>query len=253
MQNKTTFSDLSPLGPPSSLFQEEAKLSRSLILNEFRSLPIPFGAALEKHFLARADTRNTGEVIPWLIADMIGVERSKSVERLASAWFLLHAYLLVVDDLLDEPAIENRPLLQIASGLCLQRALTGMFEVVPTALQSSQKVNQYFAKTAEAVRAELLGSDNCTAPDPTQLCQRMPGFKLWALFLLQSEEDRLVDFEASAVMLDEFVNGFQLLDDLIDWEDDWRQGRNSFLLHETFSRLERMGLHRAIDRPSVST
>ena len=158
----------------------------STLLMEFSLLPKPFDQILEDHYRNRSQAKTVGLFIPWVIADMVGFVSIPKMKKLIPSWLLLHAYILLVDDLVDEEASVNHFSLQIASGLLLQKSLSNLFSLVPSAIQSIDKINEYFNETAVAVNTEISAVSG--KPDPKELYKKMSIFKVWMFFLLYSED-----------------------------------------------------------------
>ncbi len=222
-------------------FSTQIESCRDSLFKEFNTIPSPFKDVLGKHYQRRSSNKSSAENAPWLVADMLGFEPVPRIEELAVAWLLLHFYIIFTDDCIDEKNLDDREILQIAAGLCLQRSLTKFFVLVPSLTESDNEITSYFDEIARAVNEELVGSRSYSAPNPLDLHKKMATAKLWVLLLLH-DSDRLSEHTYYIEAIEELTNGFQLRDDLMDWEDDWKQGRNSFVLHQTFSRLAGLGV-----------
>lgn len=216
--------------------EARVSISRNQLLSELGELPRPSSELLSKHFrrrLASADT--PGHYIPWIIADLLQVStETSSFETLASGWFLLHEYMLFVDDLLDEPKLVDQKAAQIAGSLCLQRALGRLYQPVILSRDDIGAIDRYWSEAAEAIQLELDGSVPTTF-EGLRLVSTMSLLKLWARLLLLSE-DRRNDIDWAEEAVGALAAAIQLLDSIQDWEEDWSARRTSTLLQKVSLR-----------------
>jgi hypothetical protein len=225
-----------------ALSDERISRVRQRTLEALADFPGPFGKSLTDQFLLRAHGNNAFELGPWLIADALGIEATDEIEELASRWALLHVYTLCIDDCIDEPGLQNRAILEVAAGLCLERGLIELFAFDPNFLVLKDQMITYAGENALAVGNEVLGANHEGLKAATCLYRRMSVAKIWASLLLchTGELYRLAD---SMEAVEHILNALQLRDDIIDCEADFLQGRRTLLLNELNLRLE----------PSVAT
>lgn len=227
-------------------YREEVGLSLDALFQHFEGMPSPYASMLRSHYLRRARNRDvSGLFAPWLVIDLLGIDPQKpQIQLLANAWTILHAYFLFMDDLVDNDVLKSRTEMEIAATLCLQRALTILFRLVPSATSSYKQINQYFDELASSVNAEIQQKKSAESTDSTlnfEYPNRMSVIKLWVLFLLYYEQKEAL-IEQVAAKVDLFNYALQLLDDLKDWEEDWQIGRHSLPLNRTLRRLSQFGL-----------
>jgi hypothetical protein len=212
-----------------------ARVHKTLI-SELRSLPSCFVAILQRQYDSRLAREATIDWAPWIIADILGVKITPEIEALADAWLLLHSYTLFLDDFLDNSDVATPHQLILASQSCLHRALTKIYKQTPSLLTHSETITHMLDEALTAISEEISVSLSKAIPNPAILYKKMSTLKIWALMLLHVT-GRDKDVTSAMTLVQDLINGFQLLDDLKDWEEDWQQRRRTFMLSTMLDRI----------------
>lgn len=221
------------------------------LISELRSRPSCFTPILQRQYDSRLAREATIDWAPWIIADMLGIKITPEIEGLADGWFLLHAYTLFFDDFLDNSDVAAPQQLILASQSCFHRALTKIYKQLPSLLTHSETITHMLDEAIIAINQEISIPLSNAIPDPTVLYKKMSTLKVWALMLLHIS-DRDKDMNSSMTSIQDLINGFQLLDDLRDWEEDWQRCRNTFVLSTMLNRIEYLDpVINHLDNPTI--
>jgi len=253
--------DLRPIGVetrrqshplPLLAFQDKVERCRTSFLQELEKLPDPLNRVAIGHYTSRVKRGNgravLGEYAPWLIADLAGIADDAAVERIMLPWLCIYTYIIFTDALIDEQNVEEKDLLLIASGLLLERGLSHLSKLAFNSDVLLTFVDEYFTQTAIAAISELKEHrslvQSYSDDDLRNLGRKVSVLKLCARYALASRGITDVgNLEFTA--LDNLFSGIQLLDDITDWEEDWRMANYTFPLTLAFERLVVRGITRA--------
>jgi len=244
---------------PLEEFAEVAKTTREAFITELDSLPPPLDSVAKRSYIERVRQGNgravLGEYAPWLIADLCGLGQSAVSPEFLLAWLDIYSYIVFIDAAIDEASLADRSFLLIASGLLLERGIARLGRLSLLGDEMLTAADTYLTETAVAAVKEL-AEHRSRVQDYSdaaigQLGSKVAALKLCARYVvLQDPEARLGDLPVSTV--DQFCTGIQLLDDITDWEEDWKAGNNTLPLTLTRQRLAARGTLRALKNTGLS-
>jgi hypothetical protein len=245
---------------PLAAFQEDVERSRKVFLKELQNLPEPLNAVATRQYLHRIEAGHgqavLGEYAPWMIADLTGIDDREAVGELVVPWLCIYSYIVFLDVVIDQQEVEDKRLLLIAAGLLLERALTRLHNLSPHAKDLMQATDRYFLETAIAAVDELnrhRAKVQCfTKEEVATLGRKVAALKLCTVYVLSTrgvKEIGASDLRA----IDALGSAVQILDDITDWEEDWRSGNYTYPLTLTFERLFSYGVSRAADPQKMTT
>lgn len=240
-----------------SRFATEANKSRRLFFKSLEPFPRSLKQVVKgnyrKRLLRSHGKPMLGECAPWLLADMLNVKNRRAIESVIPSWMNLYAFTIFIDDVLDRGhETEFAPLL-LATNLLLERGISSLYGL-PRSKKVRIRLDSFFIETAAAAMEEILRHknrlSNFSSSDVDRIGQKVAFLKLCAAEILAADGRALApDLFISVEYL---ATGMQLLDDITDWEEDWRSKTYSHLLTKTFSRLRKMGSKKALDPQSFS-
>lgn len=241
---------------PSTLlaFKGDVNRARAAFLRELNRFPDPLRKVAVRQYRQRMNKLSTliplGEYAPWLIADLLGISDHRHVDEIILPWLGTYFYVIFLDDVIDEHDIKHKGLLMIAAGLLLERSLNKLYSLAGNKRNLSLEIDKYFTQTALAGTLELYDhrrsiKEFCNA-DINALGKKLAILKLCMIYLSFTRGCRkpnASDFRT----LDAFSTGIQLLDDITDWEEDWRGQSYTYPLTLTLKRLHSNGIDRVLD------
>ncbi len=241
-------------------FAPEIANMRKSLFRAASDFPIPLRNSVVDNYNNRIQRANgkplLGEYAPWILADVLNIKSNSAVHDIVPSWMNLYAYTLFVDDFLDRGSkTETVPIL-LASGLLLQRGLSGFFKKFPANESVRIRVDDCFVETAGAVMEELARHkqklSHFTTCNVDRIGRKVGFLKLCATGLLAADGRPDEDVKDLLIPIEYLATGMQLLDDITDWEEDWRAENYSFLLTKTFSILREMGVEKAQNLQSLT-
>lgn len=232
-------------------FGREVAAGRKAFFKEMRALPLTLRRNVVRNYegrVARCKGKPLlGEYAPYFVADMIGLKNPRVVEEIMPAWLSLYSFTVFMDDILDKPGMSEVPETLIASSLLLERGLSRVMALLPKGGKVRVKIDEYFLEAAEAVMNELERHrrvhEEYSQRDVVALGKKVSLLKVCATYLFLADGRGSIDDDV-LISVERLASGIQLLDDLTDWEEDWRRGTYTYLLQRTFSFLEKQGLRR---------
>jgi hypothetical protein len=238
---------------PLAVFQDEVEACRKAFLEELQTLPEPLSKVAIKTYLKKLKRGKglplLGEYAPWLIADFVGVMDRNTVKELILPWLSVYTYIVFIDNVIDEHSKKNKELLLIAAGILLERGITRMYNLSSNTKALLEAVDKYLTETAVAALSELnkhrLVIKSYSDQEIKALGQKVSALKLCMVYILSSRGVKEVG-DTDLMAIDSLSTGIQLLDDITDWEDDWKKGNFTPLLTLTFQRLASNGIDRAL-------
>jgi len=143
----------------------------------------------------------------------------------------------LIDDVLDKPQQDNGVAL-LGTNLLLQRGLNEILAALPQRKFAKVAINESFLEAASAVLRELTIHRHVIVRYSTDeleaLGSKVALLKLCATCMLLADGAEN-DYGALMVPIHALSTGMQLLDDLTDWEEDWREGNMTPLLTRAVS------------------
>ncbi len=205
--------------------------SRTSYLNFLEDLPQIFKDVATTHLnerLRRGKYRpHIGEYLPWLLADVLKVPRSKKLDQTILGWLSLYFSVLMLDDLLDSPKRVSTDCILTAS-LLQQRGLAQMLAISPNPIELQRCFNSAFNKTALAARNEMNRRNGDIIPfnkgEIADLCNKGALLTICAealVILSGCPEDSK---QTVASLLRPLLTALQLLDDITDCAEDFSIG-----------------------------
>ena len=180
-----------------------------------------------------------GEYTPWLLKDLLSDDFNPPSSRIVEAWMHLHVYMLLIDDMIDEDCYENSSSVLIASNLLLVRGLGKIQHILSKSPQAQIYVDECFSINAIKIIAEIQDQKSTKSEDSYNetIGTKAEILKVCGACLLCENGMNSWD-EKQFVTVDLFLQAMQLLDDLTDWKEDWRQHNLSPLLKKTLRHLD---------------
>lgn len=221
---------------------------RSAFLDHLDTLPAPFGESIKRHYLERivraGDRHMLGEYGPFLLADVLRVPQ-KAATSIVIPWLVLYEHTLLVDDIVDVKGsswAQDVLLSQILFDDFVSLWQERFFEC-PNLWQAFRT---YHTEGVSAALKEMEQSLDAT-PEPRHDvngdCDE---------HLIMGRKAALVKFCAAALSIefrgrllnpieeggiDKICAGIQLLDDLSDCAEDYKEGRDAFILRIAFDKI----------------
>lgn len=244
---------------PLDEFSEIVESTRQAFLDELATLPNPLGRVAKDAYLSRVRRGNgravLGEYAPWLIADLCGLQRLSISNEFLLAWLDIYSYIIFIDAAIDEPFLDERSYLLIASGLLLERGIIRIARLVPSGDEMLDATDQHLTETAVAAVNEL-AQHRRNLHDYSDTAVRELGKKVAALkicaryVLMQRGVGGIGELPLNAI--DGFCTAIQLLDDITDWEEDWQSGNYTMPLTLTQQRLAAYGMAGTLEPDGLS-
>jgi hypothetical protein len=175
-----------------------------------------------------------GEYVPWLVADILGISDVPAVQKIATGWLHIYFFTLILDDVIDRAYTEFTPQDLITGSLLLQRGLCQMLDNSPRHLGLSSKIDSAFADTAKAAVEELVFHRRrvkaFTTDDICAVGQKIALLRICADAVAELHCDGSRRLPWLHAIVENLATGIQLLDDIQDWEEDYRAGNMTLLL-----------------------
>lgn len=215
---------------------------RSMFLDHLNSLPCPFNEIVKKHYLARLvraeDKHMLGEYVPFLLADILQIP-NKVVSNFVVPWLVLYEHALLVDDAIDVKGsnwAENILLSQIVFNDFIS-LWQNRFSKYPYLWQI---FCNYHTEEISSVLGELRNNSGINTSELSYSVADVSD-----IHIMMGRKAALVKFCATALSLeykhrslnsceeigiDNLCAGIQLLDDLSDSIEDYRESRYTYPL-----------------------
>lgn len=244
---------------PLAAFADIVQSTRHAFLAELASLPRPLDRVARDAYLTRVKRGNgravLGEYAPWLIADLCGLERDAISQEFLVAWLDIYSYIIFIDAAIDEPSLDERSYLLIASGLLLERGMIRIARLGSEGDQMLEATDQHLTETAIAAVKELAQHrwklHDYSNKEVRELGRKVAALKICARYvLLQTGEASIGDLPLGAI--DDFCTAIQLLDDITDWEEDLLAGNFTMPLTLVQQRLFAYGITNALEPGGLS-
>lgn len=201
--------------------RSEMLATRASLLSQLEETSLPLARVVERLFEARdkLDPPAVGEAWPWLVADLANLSNEK-VRDVAKAWLALYTYALLLDETCDESGANTDPSTALAGALLFESGVGDFYElthgsrwhyVARRGLRDAIRYQETDVRDAGNIRN--LGSKRKAAAG------KNTGFVLCtaALAATNKIDGDVLDRFARSVLL-----AFQHLDDIADFEVDWR-------------------------------
>jgi hypothetical protein len=227
---------------PLSRYQPMVAETQHQLIETIQQLPSPIRELALRHISARTTRAKgrqlLGEYVPWLIADLLEIRDIESVRRVALAWLHVYFFVLMVDDLIDQPRDAIDPRDFIVGSVLFQRGLSRLIQdfkyeegldstFLDTALASLREI----ATWRERIRSLI-------SPDPTLVGQKLALLRICSHALMNLRRDGYEMASNLDVFLEHLGVGIQLLDDTTDLDEDLRSGQLSYPLHLAAQRCQ---------------
>lgn len=227
-------------------FQGEVTRQRECLFAGVSDFPAPLRDVIIANYKSRVARGHgkplLGECAPWLMAEILPIRDRTAVGRVIQPWMDLYAYTLFIDDIIDVTEKADALPLMLASQLLLERGLSRLYAVLPMESGVRVHVDAYFLEAATAVLAEFQEHRGHLKPysseDVDRLGQKVAFLKLCASCLLSMDGRQPDDHETLLLPVGALATGMQLLDDIADWEEDFRARNFTPLLTMALAGLE---------------
>lgn len=229
-------------------FDQKVAASRKEFLSNVKSLPAPLDEVVIRNYTRRLNRTKSkillGEYAPWFFADIAGIENEDAVAKFVQSWLNIYSYIIFVDDTIDRKDVPDRDLLIIAAGLLLQRGLSALYGIVKHHSKEDlrdavdRSLTQAAAAATKEVRRRGVWWRGYSRAELTTLGHKVAALKLCA-YCLRKTGSFLDASNLNTDGIDAFSTGMQLLDDVTDWEEDWRARIYTYPLALTFQGMSR--------------
>lgn len=227
-------------------FREDVARTRVSFLRDLDQIPQPFSGIAENYVLTRISQSRSklmlGEYAPWLLADLCGFDQQDRLEEFILAWLHVYVYTLIVDDILDNQRRPSHPLELVAGSLLLERGLQRLHEL--DSKNSPKTFLSHFQHDLDdlAIATFREFENRKRSPDDIE----------WKEISVDADKVRILNvcidyFRAHGCSNPSAVHGWksmrplfealQLLDDITDFEEDWKNGHWTLPIALAISRL----------------
>lgn len=248
----------SPLAPL-AIYKREVENARRLLLRQCSEFPAPLDAISINHYESRTASAQGGlllcEYAPWIVADLVGLRDRSAIERIALPWLMMYAFVVFVDDVIDQPSVPEQKRLLLAAGLLLERATTAIHDLEARmrmpALPLKDSLHTMARMAALDIEAMSQPRYEHTDGSLAALGDRVAGLDICAVYFTDCIGSP-PDLDRIRCLTRPLVAGLQMLDDITDWEADLCNGRYSFPLAiaSKWSREQRTALKDLAELPS---
>jgi hypothetical protein len=219
-------------------FDDSIKYIREQFEDFTKTLNNPIRRVVLDHFNNRCEKHKgipmLGEYLISLFGNLFSISSHILKENLFP-WFLLYEYSLMLDDLLDKkPA--NWELELLSSQILLDKAIIEYSKIFKNDKIVFDRYESYRKESINSMIYEIIWSTNNNW-NPTNIAIPLQGrkaalmkFGINCLFI-QDKGRALKTNEEKA--LDDLCSGIQLIDDLTDFIDDYRERRQNVILQES--------------------
>lgn len=212
------------------------------------SLPPPFKEHVEAHLserLGRTSSPLLGEFVPWIVADILGVKSASRLKHVAAGWAELYFSVMLLDDIIDGEGDSDSIERMLAANLLQQRGICTLLSNSAHPQALAKTIDSAFSDNAVAAHHEIIRHRNRLSRfNQTEI--RNLGRKLAIVRVCIAAVASMKDVSVEEVQwlystFDELLAGLQLLDDITDWEEDFRI--KSFTLPLTLASRRSPGFH----------
>lgn len=229
-------------------FQVPVSSFRSTYISSLQRLPPSISTTAIAHLqdrVSRADPRPMlGEFVPAMIADILNIPHtSADLSAVVNGWLHLYYAIMMLDDAIDRRDGRFGEREVLTSAFLLERGLNQLLGTVDGDRQ--QFVDGILSRTVEAAIDEL-NRRHTPSPEFTAMDLQSVTGKLAMLHVCVdavaavAPKGKRIDWLFDAT---EFLaTGFQLLDDLTDWEEDLNAGHMTLPLTLAFANSNWRGL-----------
>jgi len=192
---------------------------------------------LEKKILS---TNNKGvphlfEIFPWLLRDLTNLDHSKSRE-ISINWLALYLYVSFLDDHLDKGSNIN-PDEFIAASVLAQTSLINLFKIVDNTkyedLFKECLIRSAKFELQDVIEQSLVYNDSFTK---SESASGKNAILLACAGAIAASNEKDSDFIIEITR--ELLLCVQLLDDITDFEEDFRQGNITIPLNDFFREIK---------------
>jgi hypothetical protein len=216
--------------------RSELRENRAKLLREVRKVSHPLACVVVK-VLRNRDALNPpaiGEAWPWLVGDLACLPTEK-VRDVAKAWLAVYIYTLLLDKACDEPGVPPEPAETLVGALLFEVGLGDFFAMTSgTAWQNVVREAVRSSIRDQELDVRLAGQLDNLDSKRRSAAGKNAGFVICTAALTAAShlDKSVLDQFARSVLL-----AFQHLDDIADFEDDWRAKNFTPLLVGASDRL----------------
>ncbi len=222
--------------------------NREAFLKEISTLPNPLGSVLVDRYhnrIARADGKPLlGEYAPWLLADLLPIHNREIIAKIALPWLSIYAYTYFIDDLIDQAQGDIAPELLVASGVLLSKGLGALYSLTPNGQDAVRYLCEQCVQTALATVEDVRRHRGCVQSfgrfEIDNLGRKASVLRMCAVALLLADGAKEIHHDDLRAIFG-LETGVQLLDDVSDLQEDWRQNNYTYPLTLTLERLGEYG------------
>jgi hypothetical protein len=199
---------------------EELRRTRLQLLRQVRQISPSLADQVSKILLMRRSLTNVaiGEVWPWVMGDLVCAPRQK-LREIAKAWLAIYVYSLLLDKACDEPqgltGVEN------LAGALLFEIGYGDFSKMTSGTPWHQTIRNSIRVSIRDQELELriAGRPNLLSLKRRACSGKNSGLLMTSAALAACSN---VNGRALGQFTKQILLSFQYLDDLTDFESDWR-------------------------------
>ncbi len=229
MDQELTQERISPAEKLLAHHKSNVAATRQLLLDEIGKIDPVFREIVKELLAKRIRTSPTpplGELIPWILSDVGGIEPEKSF-KIATGWVALYLYATILDDQIDKSSAP-RPEEILTGAALFQFGLSTLRKFTQGSRYDAYFENALYRALSYELQDAAGRSDINDIKRKSECSERKNSGILAcaAAFAAVTEGrlDYLIEFTESLLL------AFQYLDDIADREDDLKSGNITVLL-----------------------
>nr|WP_294948791.1 hypothetical protein [uncultured Mucilaginibacter sp.] len=231
------------MNPSKSLYNYHAKnilLVRSKLFSSLEETSPKMTIAAKNILAVKLKTSESDslprmfELFPWILADLSGLNKKKC-QNISISWLSIYLYIIFLDDHLDVKT-DLKPEEFIGTSLLAQKGLLSLFKIV-NGTKYEKVFNKSLMSSASGQLTDVLEKAViCNNEiDKVHSASGKNSILIACAGAIAASGSKKSDFIIA--LTQKLLLSIQLLDDLADFEQDFKQGNITILLNETAKKL----------------
>ncbi len=173
-----------------------------------------------------------GELVPWIIHGLFGTDLNKT-KQVAIGWLEVYLYTSLIDDIIDNQRVPEADEL-LAGSVLFQDGVLRLQKLVHGTKYEQVLSNALF----QSADFEILDafSQSEKTPQTKRKIAEGKNFILLACAAALAANNKY-NGEQTMKFTSAIITGFQFLDDIADWEEDYKNGNYTKLIATAYQRL----------------